>query len=141
MLLHLGRMRRPEPGTLLVPSSVIGHKDILTDALLAAEKDGIPDMFSRPERVPFTRKDPPFHDQGTIFVLWMHRPELFAHLSLRWDITQCRSSYGLRLWGFVDKDGKRRNDDTSISEEEHIQTQVDDDRVNEQLIVPGIIHL
>ncbi|PPQ99080.1 hypothetical protein CVT24_003640 [Panaeolus cyanescens] len=141
MLLNLERMRRPEPNSLLIPSSLIPqYKDILTEALDAAERDGIPNMKGRPERASFSRKDAPFGDQGIIYALWMHRPALFPQLSLRWDITQCRSSYGLRLGGFLDKDGKPVEDDTAITEQEQLQIHNYNQKAGEGLIVPGILH-
>ncbi|KAF9057686.1 hypothetical protein BJ165DRAFT_1422470 [Panaeolus papilionaceus] len=141
MLLHLERMRTPEPNSLLIPSSLVpGHKDIFTDAFLAAEREGIANHLGGTDNVPFSRKDPPYGDQGIFYALWHYRRNLFTHLSLRWDITQCRSSYGLQLWGFLDKDGNPTHDDTSIAEEEHTQKQGYTDRVGTDLVVPGILH-
>lgn len=142
MLMDLARMRDPSPstGALLIPSNL--HRsspDLLNPVLSQAEAEGIPNMEGRPltEMIAFSRQRPPFADQGIIYVLWKYRPELFARLSMRWDLTHCRDGYGLRLGGFVDKKGGRTEDESEMTEEEQLEKQIWE---KEELVLPGILH-
>lgn len=67
------------------------------------------------ERAEINPEDPEFGDQGLYFAIWKrHGRKMFRDLSVSWDMTHCRFSYGLSL-----VDG-----DDSMSETEQISKQI-----------------
>ncbi|CAE6344424.1 unnamed protein product [Rhizoctonia solani] len=88
------------------------------------------------EFIKFDPKDPLFGDQGIYHVIWTHFPELFAHLSLRWDVTHCRRGYGLKLGHWKDGDGEE------MSETDQVKSQFDMREAPEKhnQLLPGILH-
>lgn len=75
---------------------------------------------------------PPFGDQGLYFAMWQARPELFGHLSLVWDMTGCRTGYGLTMEGGAE---------TTTEEQVKNQVEVGDAPEKFEQLFPGIIHL
>lgn len=135
MLMELARMRNPD--VLLIPSTRLPDvSDWLSEPVAAAKKDGIRSIFNKPdERMPFDPMDLLFGDQGLYYVLWLYRPYLFDRLSLRWDVTGCRESYGLRMGHF--KEGEHPED---MSEVEQLAKQGYNSATDEGLLFPGILH-
>jgi hypothetical protein len=141
MLLRLERMR--DPDILFLPSSLLPkHDDWLSEPMKAAKEDGLPDIFGDPKvRMPFDPLDFLFGDQGVFHVIWLYRPYLFEHLSLRWDITACRESYGLRLGKYTPKGSGSPSEKEDVTEEQQLGEQSWAKLAGEQLLMPGILHL
>ncbi|KDQ61218.1 glycosyltransferase family 8 protein [Jaapia argillacea MUCL 33604] len=76
--------------------------------------------------------NPDFGDQGLYWAIWKQFPERYKHLSLSWDMTHCRFSYGLSL-----ADG---ND--NMPESEQISHQEDTRFAPERFpqLFPAIVH-
>ncbi|KAF5327037.1 hypothetical protein D9619_004872 [Psilocybe cf. subviscida] len=145
MLLNLKRMRNPRSpkppssnanSTFLIPTPY--HPDILTTALMAGTKAGLPNMFGHPEDcMSFNPLWPPFGNQGIVYVLWVEKPYLFQDLLHRWDITHCREHYGLKL---VEDPKDHTETKAMMTEEEHIQNQGWKVDGGEGSVIPGILH-
>jgi hypothetical protein len=135
MLLHLGRMRGDH--MMWMPSTLLpSYTSPAATAFTAASVDGVPDPNDIGSISPFEPLSPWFADQGIFHIIWTYHPDLFRHLSLRWDLTHCRGpQYGLELGQVGDPHGPE------ISEEEHLELQKDHTESGEGLIVPGILHL
>ncbi|KAF8710769.1 hypothetical protein RHS03_02258, partial [Rhizoctonia solani] len=86
--------------------------------------------------IKFDPKNPLFGDQGIYHVIWAHFPDLFAHLSLRWDVTHCRQGYGLKLGHWKDDNGEE------MSETEQVKSQIYMEEAPEKQdqLLPGILH-
>ncbi|CUA72472.1 hypothetical protein RSOLAG22IIIB_01142 [Rhizoctonia solani] len=138
MLLNLSLMRdhkRPFMSSTLLPSwSKNGVSGQAFEKALSG--DGLIQNPGRTTLIKFNPKDPLFGDQGIYHVIWTHFPELFAHLSLRWDITYCRSGYGLKLGHWRDEQ------DEDMSETDQIKSQIHTEEAPEKhdQLLPGILH-
>jgi hypothetical protein len=134
MLLNLARMRASNQ--IWMPSSLLPNMySPAKPAFKKASVDGVVDVITPTQKIPWNPLDPFFADQGVYHVIWTYQPKLFQHLSLRWDITHCREDYGLKL-GLVGDEIEM-----DISEKEHIKQQIYSDDAGEDLVVPGILHL
>lgn len=141
MLMDLAKMRAAP----FMPSTLRPHdspESLATVAMARAAADGIPNPHgSTGGRIPFSPFELAFGDQSIYHVVWMYWPELFAPLSQRWDVTNCRAGYGLSLGGFRAKDAKGRPDGDDVTEIEQVARQEWSDRMNEKFLSPGILHL
>ncbi|KAG9089212.1 hypothetical protein FS749_001527 [Ceratobasidium sp. UAMH 11750] len=138
MLLDLAMMRdvkRPFMSSTLVPGW--SRNAISSHAFnLALSGDGTIESADRSQRVKFDPMDPLYGDQGLYHVIWAHFPELFAHLSLRWDVTHCRKGYGLQLGKWHESGGEE------MSETDQIKAQFYMEEAPEKFeqLLPGILH-
>lgn len=138
MLLNLAAMRntnRPFMSSTLVsgwPKNALSSKAF--ERTIAAGGT-VPDA-DRSKRVKFDPMNPLYGDQGIYHIIWTHFPELFAHLSLRWDTTHCRSSYGLQLGRWQDAGGE------DMSETDQVKAQIYTEQAPEdyEQLLPGILH-
>ncbi|CAE7226661.1 unnamed protein product [Rhizoctonia solani] len=138
MLLNLSAMRdykRPFMSSTLLPSwSKNGISGKAFERALSG--DGLIPDADRTKFLKFNPKEPLFGDQGIYHIIWTHFPELFAHLSLRWDITHCRNGYGLKLGRWQDEGGEE------LSETDQIKSQLYTEEAPEKhgQLLPGILH-
>lgn len=119
MLLNLRAMRATSfmPSTLFPPSS---PKSISPAAWRATGTDPL---------------KPKFGDQGLYWAVWKHRPEYFKHLSMSWDITHCRFSYGLSL---ADGDDSMPEEEQVAHQKEQFDVRTAPERFTQ--LFPGIVH-
>ena len=117
MLLNLDAMR--STSTPFVGSELFGDRQRPLGTLEVFRKHGV------------NPRNPQFGDQGLYWAIWKEYPERFRHLPLAWDTSHCRFSYGMTLDG-----------DDSISEEDHIKSQIQTYAVKEDFeqLFPGILH-
>ncbi|QRW00085.1 hypothetical protein RhiJN_28103 [Ceratobasidium sp. AG-Ba] len=138
MLLNFAGMRnvrQPFMSSSLVPGWP--ENSLSSQAIkLTLAGDGMVPDGDRSKRVEFDPFDLLFGDQGLYHVVWTHFPELFAHLSLRWDITHCRKGYGLELGHRHDSGGE----DMSETEQVKAQSWMDEAPEKFQQLLPGILH-
>ncbi|KAG8748645.1 hypothetical protein FRC10_000036 [Ceratobasidium sp. 414] len=138
MLLNLATMRdvkRPFMSSTLVPGW--SRSAISSNAFnLTLSGDGMIESADRSKRVKFDPMDPLYGDQGLYHVIWTHFPELFAHLSLRWDVTHCRQGYGLQLGKWHEPGGEE------VSETDQVKAQFYMEEAPEKFeqLLPGILH-
>jgi hypothetical protein len=139
MLLDLAAMRnakRPFMSSSLVPS---WSQDALSTKAfkMALSGDGMIQSAERTKLVKFDPMSPLYGDQGIYHVIWTHFPDLFAHLSLRWDVTHCRKGYGLQLGRWHESGGEE------MSETEQVRSQFYMEGAPEKFeqLLPGILHL
>lgn len=138
MLLDLAAMRdhkSPFMSSTLVPGW--SKNALSTKAFdLALKGSGLIPSAEREKLVKFDPMSPLYGDQGIYHIIWTHYPELFAHLSLRWDVTHCRKGYGLRLGRHHDAGGD------SMSETEQVKAQFYTEQAPEKFkqLLPGILH-
>ncbi|CAE6435704.1 unnamed protein product [Rhizoctonia solani] len=138
MLLNLSAMRdynRPFMSSTLLPSwSKNGISGQAFEKALSG--DGLIADSDRTKFLKFNPKEALFGDQGIYHIIWTHFPELFAHLSLRWDITHCRSGYGLKLGRWQDEGGEE------MSETDQIKSQLYTEEAPEKhdQLLPGLLH-
>ncbi|KAJ7135824.1 hypothetical protein C8R44DRAFT_609271 [Mycena epipterygia] len=122
MLMHFARMRAAP----LMPSSLLPTRTSVADGPFARGAD---DGIFDPHGAGIMDTD-----QGIYHILWAYRKDLFAHLSLRWDVSHCRRGYHMSLGRFGDADGE------GMTEGEQIARQGEDGGAGEGLLIPGILH-
>lgn len=139
MLLDLAAMRSPKSpfmsSTLLPSWSKNGLSSKAFE--LALRGGGMIPTAERSKLVKFNPMNPLYGDQGIYHIIWTHFPELFAHLSLRWDVTHCRGGYGLKLGRWHEAGGEE------MSETDQVRSQFFMEEAPEKYnqLLPGILHL
>ncbi|EIN12624.1 hypothetical protein PUNSTDRAFT_59955 [Punctularia strigosozonata HHB-11173 SS5] len=115
MILNLKAMRE----RMFMPSNLLPTTPSL----------GSPDVWKDTGTDPY---NPDYGDQGLYWAIWQGYPQHFKHLSISWDTTHCRYSYGMSL-----ADG-----DENMSEEEQVARQWDTQQAPERFkqLFPAILH-
>ncbi len=137
MLMNFTLMRNPSamfmPSTLLPDTQ---HSSLAVLPFARGISDGIPSPVAD-ETVSFDPYNPFFADQGIFHVIWLYRPTMFRHLSLRWDVSTCRQQLGISLGSFGDEL------EEDMSEEDQLGRQLALEGSGEEhtLMSPGILHL
>ncbi|PBK74272.1 hypothetical protein ARMSODRAFT_580918 [Armillaria solidipes] len=136
MLMNFTLMRNPSamfmPSTLLPDTQ---HSSLAVLPFARGISDGIPSPVAD-ETVSFDPYNPFFADQGIFHVIWLYRPTMFRHLSLRWDVSTCRQQLGISLGSFGDEL------EEDMSEEDQLGRQLALEGSGEEhtLMSPGILH-
>ncbi|KAK0473127.1 hypothetical protein EDD18DRAFT_1313994 [Armillaria luteobubalina] len=122
MLMNFTLMRNPS--AMFMPSTLLPD----TAALIFG---CTPPM----KQVSFDPYNPFFADQGIFHVMWLYRPAMFRHLSLRWDVSTCRQQLGISLGSFGDEL------EEDMSEEDQLRRQLALEGSGEEhiLMSPGIL--
>lgn len=91
---------------------------------------GTADVWQKTKTDPY---NPDYGDQGLYWAILQAYPHYFKHLSISWDTTHCRYSYGMSL-----ADG-----DDSLPEAEQVGHQYDTQEAPERFkqLFPAILHL